>query len=257
MLKIASWNVNSLRARITHVLEWLETDRPEVLALQETKLEDELFPTEAFVEAGYTAVFSGQKAYNGVALLSTLSPRDVSTELPGVDNDQSRLVAASYGDIRVLNVYVPNGQAVGSDKYTYKLAWLDGLRQLVQRELREHAQLVVLGDFNVAPDDQDVHDPELWEGSVLCSEPERAAFRRLLELGLADSFRLFDQPPDTFSWWDYRAGAFRRNLGLRIDLILVSAGLRPYCVRSRIDTTPRKRERPSDHAPVVAEFDLD
>lgn len=257
MLKIATWNVNSLNVRLPHVLDWLRTQQPDILALQETKLTDADFPTLDMAEVGYQAVFSGQKTYNGVAILSRLPADDLVTDLPELDDPQRRVLAATIGDVRVLNLYIPNGQAVGSDKYAYKLGWLNKLNTWLTTELSRHSKLVMLGDFNIAPEDRDVHDPIAWAGQVLCSEPERAAFRQFLEQGLKDTFRLFPQEERRFSWWDYRAAAFRRNLGLRIDHILASPALANTCNRCYIDTAPRRLERPSDHAPVVAEFNFD
>ena len=255
-MKIASWNVNSLRARMTHVLDWLGTAEPDVLGLQETKLTDENFPVAQFESLGYRCAFSGQPAYNGVAILSRLPITDVVTDLHDIDDPQRRVLGATIGPLRVLNLYVPNGQSVGSDKYDYKLGWLAALRAQLEGELARHERVAVLGDFNIAPDDRDVHDPVAWVGKVLCSSKERAALTGILALGFADTYRLFDQPERGFSWWDYRAAAFRRNLGLRIDLILASAKLSRDCTRSTIDVAPRGRERPSDHAPVYAEFDI-
>lgn len=256
MLKIATWNVNSLRVRLPQVLDWAQKQQPDILVLQETKLPDEAFPATELAEAGYQAVFSGQKTYNGVAIISRRPAADLVTDLPRQQDSQRRVLGATIGELRVLNLYVPNGQSVGSDKYLYKLNWLDSLAAYVQEQLAAWPRLVVLGDFNIAPEDRDVHDPAAWAGQVLCSEPERAAFRRLLGLGLKDAFRLFEQAEGSFSWWDYRAAAFRRNLGLRIDHILVSAALAEVCQSCRIDKDPRRLERPSDHAPVVAEFEL-
>lgn len=254
MLRIASWNVNSLKVRLPHVLDWLATVQPDVLGLQETKTVDADFPAEALREAGYAVAYSGQKTYNGVALLSRTPAEDVVTDLPGLADPQRRVLGATVGDLRVLNLYVPNGQEVGTDKYAYKLDWLEKLATCVEAELERHPKLVVMGDFNIAPDDRDVHDPQAWRGKILCSEPERAAFARLLALGLVDTFRLFEQPPATFSWWDYRAAGFRRNLGLRIDHVLASPALAGRCTASRVDVAPRRLERPSDHAPAIAEF---
>ena len=256
-MKIATWNVNSLNVRLPHVLAWLRVEQPDILALQETKLSDRDFPMLDVANAGYHAVFSGQKTYNGVAVLSRSPAADLIADLPGLDDPQRRVLGATVGGVRVLNLYVPNGQAVGSEKYAYKLAWLKQLAFWTEQELARHPRLVMLGDFNIAPEDRDVHDPDAWAGQVLCSEPERAAFRQLLQLGLRDTFRLFPQDAKSFSWWDYRAAAFRRNLGLRIDHILASPTLAATCAACRVDKTPRKLERPSDHAPVVAEFALD
>lgn len=255
-MKIATWNVNSLRVRLTHVLDWINAVRPDILALQETKLTDDTFPLLDIEGAGYSVIFSGQKSYNGVALLSRIPAHDVVRDIPDLDDIQRRVLSATYNDIRVLNVYVPNGASVGSEKYSYKLSWLDKLCAYIEQQLAIYPRLVVLGDFNIAPEDRDVHDPAAWEGQVMVSEAERTVFTRLLGLGLCDTFRLFEQESDLFSWWDYRAAAFRRNLGLRIDHILVSPALRQHCVTCSIDKGPRKLERPSDHAPVIAEFDI-
>ncbi len=254
---VASWNVNSLRVRLGHVLSWLEQTQVDVLALQETKIPDVDFPGDAFAELGYSAVFSGQATYNGVALLSRAEPADVTTEIDEFEDPQRRVLAASCGPVRVVNLYVPNGQSVSSDKYQYKLAWLDALRRHLAAELKRHPRCVVVGDFNIAPEDRDVHDPAAWEGKVLCSGPEREALGRIVQLGFTDTFRLFEQPESSFSWWDYRAAAFRRNRGLRIDLILASDALSAQCTGSRIDKAPRGWERPSDHAPVVTEFTIE
>lgn len=256
-LKIATWNVNSLKVRLPQVLDWLGEQQPDVLALQETKLTDADFPTLDLANVGYQAVFAGQKTYNGVAILSRLNASDLVIDLPGMNDPQRRVLAATVGGVRVINLYVPNGQAVGSDKYAYKLAWLEALTGWLRDELARHSRLIVLGDLNIAPEDCDVHDPAAWVGQVLCSAAERAAFQRLLALGLTDAFRRFSQPDGSFSWWDYRAAAFRRNLGLRIDHILVSPALATVCTACQVDRTPRHWERPSDHAPVIAEFSLD
>lgn len=256
MLKIATWNVNSLRIRLSQVLNWLQTRQPDILALQETKIVDTIFPTAEVAAVGYQAAFAGQKAYNGVAVLSRLTATEVVTELPGLEDPQRRLLGATIGNVRVLNLYVPNGQAVGTDKYIYKLNWLDRLADYVQTQLAAYPHLVVLGDFNIAPEDRDVYDPPAWTGQILCSEPERAAFQRLLNLGLADTFRLFEQEESAFSWWDYRAANFRRNRGLRIDHILADPTLAKACTACRIDKETRRLDQPSDHAPVIAEFAL-
>lgn len=253
-MKIASWNVNSLRVRLPQVLDWLASNPVDILCLQETKLVDEEFPVAAIEEAGYQVVYAGQKTYNGVATLSKQAAAEVVTELPEMDDPQRRVLGTTIGALRVLNVYIPNGQSVGSEKYLYKLGWLHRLQDYVEQQLRLYPQFLLLGDFNIAPEDVDVHDPELWAGRVLCSDPERQAYHGLIKLGLHDSFRKFPQPEKTFSWWDYRAAAFRRNLGLRIDHILCSTALYECCVTSTIDQGPRKWERPSDHAPAVAEF---
>ena len=255
--KITTWNVNSLKVRLPQALDWLRQQQPDILALQETKLPDPDFPTLDIANAGYQSCFAGQKTYNGVAILSRLPASDLVTDLPGLDDPQRRVLGATIGGVRVLNLYIPNGQAVGSDKYAYKLAWLERLIAWVARECAAHPRLVMLGDFNIAPEDRDVHDPVAWAGQVLCSEPERAAFRQLQDLGLKDAFRLFPQQDRSFTQWDYRAAAFRRNLGLRIDHILVSPTLAAACTACWIDPAPRRLERPSDHAPVIAELNLD
>jgi exodeoxyribonuclease-3 len=252
---VASWNVNSIRVRLPQVLDWVAASKPDVLALQETKTVDEAFPASEIESAGYHVIFSGQKTYNGVALLSRERPEEVLTDLHGFEDPQRRLIAATLGGIRVYNIYVPNGQAVGTDKFDYKLGWLDTLCRQLRMELDHHDKVLVAGDFNIAPEDQDVHDPVAWKGQVLVSEPERDRLRNLLDLGFRDTFRMFDQPEASFSWWDYRAAAFRRNRGLRIDLLLASEALATSCRRSTIDTGPRAWEKPSDHAPVMAAFD--
>ncbi|MDY6957444.1 MAG: exodeoxyribonuclease III [Pseudomonadota bacterium] len=253
-MQIASWNVNSLKVRLPQVLDWLRENPVDVLALQETKLKDENFPVEALRDASYAAVFAGQSAYNGVAVLSRSPITAVRTGLPELDDPQQRVLACTIGPLRLINLYVPNGQSVDSDKYVYKLDWLARLRDYLQAELAEHPHLAVVGDFNIAPDDRDVHDPAAWAGQVLCSEPERKALQALLDLGLTDSLRLHESAGGIYSWWDYRMMAFRRKRGLRIDLVLVSAALAALCEESRVDATPRGWERPSDHAPVIARF---
>ncbi|MBK1671821.1 exodeoxyribonuclease III [Ectothiorhodospira shaposhnikovii] len=255
-MKIATWNVNSLKVRLPHVLDWLAGQQPDVLALQETKTVDEAFPLEALQAAGYHCLYAGQKTYNGVALLSRVPGEDPVTDPPGVDDPERRILAATVNGVRVINLYVVNGSEVGSDKYARKLDWLVRVTAFVKAELDRHDQVVVLGDFNIAPEDRDVHDPAAWHERILCSTPERAALRAMLDLGLEDVFRRFEQPEGAFSWWDYRAAAFRRNRGLRIDLILASQALAERCLGSEIDPAPRRLERPSDHAPVLACFDL-
>lgn len=253
-MKIASWNVNSLKVRLEQVSDWLTHQQPDVLGLQETKLTDDKFPAAEIEALGYHVVFSGQPTYNGVALISKTPAKDVITEIPDFEDEQKRVIAGTCGDVRVINLYVVNGKEVGSDKYEYKLKWLEAVHQWISQEARQHEKLVVMGDFNIAPDDRDVHDPKAWHEKILCSTPEREALGRLLALGLHDSFRLFPQPDETFSWWDYRAAGFRRNLGLRIDLVLCSEAMKDQCTTSYIDKEPRRLERPSDHAPAVAEF---
>ena len=256
MRTIATWNVNSLRVRLPQLTEWLAGEPVHTLALQETKLEDAAFPRAELEALGYQVAFSGQRTYNGVAILARAPIGDVVIDIPGFDDPQRRVLAATIDGVRVINLYVPNGQSVGSDKYEYKLRWLEALRGWLAGEVARHPRIVVLGDFNIAPDDRDVHDPAAWAGSVLVSDPERAALGALFALGLKDSFRLFEQPADSFSWWDYRQGAFRRNNGLRIDLLLVSEALAACCRRAAIDREPRRAERPSDHVPALASFDI-
>ncbi|ABA56739.1 Exodeoxyribonuclease III [Nitrosococcus oceani ATCC 19707] len=236
------------------MVDWLEIHQPDVLALQETKLVDDSFPQEAFKEIGYHAAYSGQKTYNGVAILCRQAPKDILTDLPNLVDSQRRILGVTVDDIRLLNLYVPNGSEVGSKKYAYKLDWLGRIKDYLQEALVEYPKLIVLGDFNVAPADQDVHDPDIWHETILCSTPEREALKEILALGFQDSFRLFEQEAQSFSWWDYRGGAFRRNRGLRIDLILISKALVPKCTGCVIDKEPRRLTRPSDHAPVIATF---
>ena len=255
-MRIATWNVNSLRVRCPQLLEWLTATAPDVVALQETKLTDEAFPAAELLNAGYQCAWSGQKSYNGVAILARSEPLDVLRDMPGYDDPQRRVLAATIAGVRVINLYVPNGQSVGSEKYFYKLGWLRALRSWLSMELARHPQLIVLGDFNIAPEDRDVHDPAAWSGSVLVSAEEREALRDTLALGLIDVFRRFEQPPQSFSWWDYRAGGFRRNHGLRIDLLLASQSLAERCSACHIDVAPRRVERASDHTPVVGVFDI-
>ncbi len=265
-LRVATWNVNSLRVRLPQLREWIASCAPDVLALQETKITDAEFPVAELSEIGYLSAFAGQRTYNGVAVLvraallgdSTLAAD--TTDIPDFADPQRRVLALTLnlpsGPLRLIDLYVPNGQAVGTEKYVYKLEWLAALRRWLQSERATHERLVVLGDFNIAPEDRDVHDPQSWEGGVHVSEPERAALRALLDDGLIDVFRRFEQPEHSYSWWDYRAGAFRRDHGLRIDLILASDALAARCTSCRIDREPRRAERPSDHAPVVASFDI-
>ena len=253
-MRISTWNVNSLRVRMDHLGRWLAENAVDALALQELKLADEHFPREQVGALGLHAACYGQKTYNGVAILSRAEATDIVTGIPGDPDPQRRVIAASFGPVRLVNVYVPNGQAVDSEKYTYKLAWLERLRAYLAELLARHEHVLVAGDFNIAPEDRDVHDPAAWAGQVLCSPPERDAFGVLLAAGLVDSFRLFEQPPATFSWWDYRMLAFPKNRGLRIDHILLSSSLAHRCVASRIDRNARKGEKPSDHAPVIVEL---
>ena len=255
-MKIATWNVNSLKVRLPHVLDWLATSPVDILCLQETKTTDENFPVDEISAAGYRVVYSGQKTYNGVAILSKEAATDIITDIPGLDDPQRRILCATISGVRVLDLYVVNGQEVGSEKYAHKLHWLEQVAGFINAQLQQHERFVVVGDFNIAPEDRDVYDPEVWHERILCSTPERQALQKIIGLGLADTFRLFDQPENNYSWWDYRAAAFRRNMGLRIDLILASRSLTGHCSACVIDKEPRRLERPSDHAPVVAEFKL-
>lgn len=255
-MKIATWNVNSLNVRLPHVLEWLSAAEPDVLVLQEIKQTTEAFPEESFTETGYQAVANGQKTYNGVAVISRSPSAECVCEIPGFEDPQRRVLASTIDGVRVVNLYVPNGQSVGSEKYEYKLGWLAALRDFLAGELETHDKLVVLGDFNIAPDDRDVYDAEKWGDDILCSPLERKALGELLNLGLTDVYRNFEQPEKDFSWWDYRRAGFQRNAGLRIDLILASDAMNGACQASYIDREPRTWERPSDHTPVIAEFSL-
>jgi len=254
MMKLATWNVNSLKVRLPHVLEWIGAHQPDALVLQEIKQVTEAFPSDDFAAAGYESLASGQKTYNGVAVVARRTPTEPVTDFPGFDDPQRRILATTIDDVRVINLYVPNGSEVGSEKYAYKLSWLAALRGYLEAELAVHDKLVVLGDFNIAPADEDVYDPEKWGDAILCSPKERAALKSLIDLGLTDVFRRFEQPDKIYSWWDYRAAGFRRNAGLRIDLILASETMAQSCNASYVDKEPRAWERPSDHAPVVAEF---
>lgn len=259
-LTLATWNVNSLKVRLPHLLDWLATHRVDIVCLQETKLVDENFPVADLAEAGYAAAFAGQKTYNGVALLTrretTPEASAVVTALPGLNDPQKRLISATVGGIRVVCAYFPNGQSVGSEKYDYKLRWIAALNAWLRTELAQHLQVALAGDFNIAPEDRDVHDPKVWAGQVLFSEPEKQAFRDLIALGFVDSFRLFEQPERSYTWWDYRMQAFRRKMGLRIDHVLLSTALAQRCTACSIDVEPRRREQPSDHAPVIATLSI-
>ncbi|MSQ92298.1 MAG: exodeoxyribonuclease III [Gammaproteobacteria bacterium] len=255
-MHIATWNVNSLRVRLPHLAAWLAANPVDAIGLQELKLPDEQFPRAEIEALGLHAAHYGQKTYNGVAILARGALADVTTGIPGDVDPQRRVIAATIGGVRLINVYVPNGQEVGSEKYAYKLAWLERLRAWLADEITQYPRLAIVGDFNIAPEDRDVHDPAKWEGSVHVSEPERKALSAITGLGLVDLFRRFEQPPGTWSWWDYRMGAFRRNHGLRIDLVLASAALAARCTACTVDRSPRAWERPSDHAPVVASFDI-
>jgi exodeoxyribonuclease-3 len=254
-LTLATWNVNSLKVRLPHLLDWLGNHKVDVVCLQETKLPDDRFPVDELRQAGYESVFSGQKTYNGVAILTRRATvgaaTDVQANLPNLEDEQKRLIAATVAGVRVVCGYFPNGQVVGSEKYDYKLRWIAALNGWLRVELARSPQLALLGDYNVAPEERDVHDPKAWEGQVLFSEPERQAFRDLVALGLVDSFRLFEQPERSYTWWDYRMLAFRRKAGLRIDHILLSRALAARCTACTIDVEPRRLEQPSDHAPVI------
>ena len=254
--RLATWNVNSLKVRLPHLLDWLAQARPDAMCLQETKTEDKNFPAAELRAAGYEAVFCGQKSYNGVAILARHPITDVRHGIPDFADDPKRVIAGTIAGLRVVSIYAPNGQALDSDKYAYKLKWFEALAGWMSAELPRTPRIAVLGDFNVAPEDRDVHNPKRWEGGIHVSPPERAAFRKLLEIGLADAFRLFEQPEKEFSWWDYRLLAFQRGWGLRIDEILLSPELAKLCVACAIDKGPRALERPSDHTPVLADLNL-
>ncbi len=255
-MQLATWNVNSLKVRLPQVLAWLEANPVDALCLQELKLDHEKFPLEAFTEIGYHAGWAGQKTYNGVAVISREPGQDIIRNIPGFEDHQQRVLATTlpYGSetIRVISAYCPNGQSLDSDKYVYKLAWYKAFEQWLAEEIQRHPNVAVLGDYNIAPKDEDVHNPEKWVGQVLVSEPERAALESLLALGLTDSFRMFDQPAKSFSWWDYRMNGFKRNAGMRIDHVLLSAPLVAKCTACIIDKGPRGNEQPSDHTPVIA-----
>lgn len=255
-MKLVTWNVNSLNVRLPHVLDWLRDNQPDVLCLQETKQEDVKFPYVDLKAAGYNAVHLGQKTYNGVAIISPHEITHVEHGIAGYDDEQRRVISATINGIRVVCVYIPNGQAVNSDKFEYKLRWLEALTAWLESELKRYPHLVLLGDYNIAPDDRDCHDPAAWIGQILVSEPERAAFQKITQLGLHDSFRLFEAETGHYSWWDYRMMGFRRGLGMRIDHILVSDPLKLACKSCVIDKAPRKLERPSDHTPVMLELNL-
>ena len=254
-MKIATWNVNSMKVRLPHVAEWLQANDPDVLVLQEIKQLTENFPADELQAIGYQSIASGQKTYNGVAVIGKTPCTNPITDFPDFDDPQRRVLACTVDGVRVIDLYIPNGSEVGSEKYAYKLEWLATLKRFLESEMQQHENVVVLGDFNIASADEYVHDPEKWGDAILCSPPERAALTSLLDLGLTDVFRKFEHPEKTFSWWDYRAAGFRRNAGLRIDLILTSASMTERCTASYVDKEPRAWERPSDHAPVVAEFD--
>ncbi len=253
-MRLATWNVNSLAVRLPQLLDWLKANPVDAIALQETKLTDDKFPQAEIEAAGYAVQRFGQKTYNGVALLTRGDVAAVQKNIPGFDDEQARVIAGTYVGVRVIGAYIPNGQSVDSEKFGYKMRWLEALRAWVATELQSHPQLVLMGDYNIAPEDRDVYDPVAWAGQVLCTPEERAHFQGLIGLGLVDAFRLFEQPPKPWSWWDYRNLAFRKNQGLRIDHILVSEALRSRVAGCVIDKLPRKNERPSDHAPVVVEL---
>ncbi len=254
-MKLATWNVNSLAVRLPQLLAWLGAHEPDVVVLQETKLVDEKFPAAEIEAEGWRVQRFGQKTYNGVALLSRSEATDVVKNIPGFADEQARVIAGTVAGVRTIGAYFPNGQEPGSEKFAYKMRWLDALREWVKAELAAHPQLVLMGDFNIAPEDRDVYDPVAWAGQIHCTPEERGHFQQLVALGLVDAFRLFEQPPKSWSWWDYRNLAFRKNQGLRIDHILVGEALRPRVKACGIDKAPRKNERPSDHAPVVLELD--
>jgi exodeoxyribonuclease III len=261
-MKLATWNVNSLTVRLPQVLDWLAQHQPDVLCIQECKLTDDKFPAQALQTAGYNAQWFGQKTYNGVALITRntldhgndLAPSLVVHNIPGFQDMQARVISACVAGIRVVGAYFPNGQAPESEKFVYKMQWLAALHQWLEQELLQYPKLVLMGDYNIAPHDADVHDPALWANQIHCTAQEREHFQALLSLGLVDAFRLFDQPAKSWSWWDYRQLAFRKNQGLRIDHILVSTALKNQVLQCHIDKEPRKNERPSDHAPVWLEL---
>ena len=253
-MRLATWNVNSLNVRLGHVLDWLAGADVDVLCLQELKLPNEKYPLAELRAAGYDSAVNGQKTYNGVAILSRLPMADIHADMPDYADEQRRVIAATIGGVRIVCAYFPNGQSLESDKYRYKLDWLDGMQAYVAQQLAQHPRLALLGDYNIAPEDRDVHDPAAWEGQVLVSPKERAAWTGLLNQGMIDCYRLFEQAEKSFSWWDYRMLGFRRNAGMRIDHILASPQLAADCRACVIDRAPRKLEKPSDHAPVVADF---
>ena len=253
-MRLASWNVNSLRVRLPHLLDWLKEAQPDVACLQETKTEDATFPVAELRDAGYHAVYCGQRSYNGVAILSRSEIRDVAHGIPSFPDDPKRCIAGTVDGFRIVCLYAPNGEAPGTDKYAYKMRWYEALANWMRDELPGTGKLALLGDMNVAPEDRDVHNPKRWEGKIHVSQPERAALRQVMGVGFADAFRLFDQPEKQFSWWDYRLKAFERGWGLRIDLALLAPEIAKRCRACTIDVEPRKRERPSDHAPVIVDL---
>tara|TARA_Y100001935_G_scaffold141816_1_gene117205 strand:+ start:518 stop:1288 length:771 start_codon:yes stop_codon:yes gene_type:complete len=256
-MKIASWNVNSLRVRLPQVLSWLKKSDVDILAIQETKVEDSSFPIKEITDAGFFCDFTGQKTYNGVTTISKKAPSETIKLINNKEQEQKRFLLTRYGkNLSVLNLYVVNGQEVGAEKYEYKLSWLKNVTAHLKKDLKKTKYYVVLGDFNIAPEDSDVYDPEAWKDKILCSKKERLSLKKIFDLGFKDTFRIFPQEKEMFSWWDYRTGAFRRNRGLRIDLILANNNLANKCIKSYIDFEPRKNERPSDHTPVVSIFDI-
>lgn len=261
-MKIASWNVNSLRVRVEHVSDWLNTNQPDLLCLQELKMVDADFPEEVFTKLGYYSAFTGQKTYNGVAILSKKPLANVVTDLPDFEDPMRRYIAGDYplgnGEtLKIVNVYVPNGQALDSDKFVYKRAWFAKLQQAMRNSLSENSNTVLVGDFNITPSDVDVHDPKKWSGSIHCSDIERLMLQKLMGEGLYDTYRHFNKDGDQFSWWDYRGAGYRANEGLRIDLVLSSSAMLDRATASSIDEAPRKLERPSDHTPVIAEYQIE
>ena len=256
-MKIATWNVNSLNVRLPHVLSWLERAEVDILALQETKCTDDNFPLEQIQKAGFQVVFNGQKSYNGVAIIAKNPITEVISDLTNYEDYQRRVLFATVGGIRILNVYIPNGSEVGSEKYFYKLQWLQALQLDLIQNLNNYKNTILLGDFNIAPRDEDLYDPVAWCDKILCSKPERAAFQGFLDAGMVDTFLQFEQAENQYSWWDYRQAAFRRNLGMRIDFILASTNLSKNIQSCVIDKEPRTWQRPSDHAPVIADFKID
>lgn len=254
-MKIVSWNVNSLKVRLEHVLNWCNDNQPDVLALQETKLTDENFPEAEIKAAGFHVVFAGQPTYNGVAIISSSPATDIITDIEGLDDPQRRIMAATIDDVRIINLYVVNGSEPDSEKYAYKMHWLEQVTQFISQQVEEYDNVVVLGDFNIAPDERDVYDPIYWKDKILCTDKERDKLNGILDLGFDDSFRLLHNDAGHYSWWDYRMAGFQRNLGLRIDLILTNEPMSEMLTSAYIDKQPRTWERPSDHTPVIAEFD--
>lgn len=255
-MKIVSWNVNSLKVRLDHVLKWSIENNPDVLAIQETKLTDENFPAKAITDAGFHVIYSGQPTYNGVAIISSSPAIDVITDIPELDDPQRRILAATINNVRIINLYVVNGSEPGSDKFRYKMDWLEKVTKFISEQMLQYDHVVVLGDFNIATDDRDVYDPNYWHGKILCTDDERQKLDKILDLGFDDSFRLLHDDAGHYSWWDYRMAGFQRNLGLRIDLILTSETMSEMLTSAYIDKEPRTWERPSDHTPVIAEFDF-